>query len=56
MLEDLEKAPKEKVSQYAALAAAMYANRGEEQEAQKYYSLSMKEQKRIMKWVLARKV
>lgn len=55
VLEDLEKAPKEKVSQYAALAAAMYANRGEEQEAQKYYSLSMKEQKRMMKGVLTRK-
>lgn len=55
VLKDLENAPKEKVAQYAALAAAMYANRGEEKEAQKYYSLSMKEQRKMMKGVLARK-
>lgn len=55
VLEDLKKAPKEKVAQYAALAAAMYAGRGEEKEAQRYYSLSMKEQQKMMKGVLARK-
>lgn len=55
ILEELKRGPKERTAQCAALAAAMYANRGEEEEAHRYYSLSMREQKEMMKGVLRTK-